>query len=137
MTLVYVSSATGQFAEADLPNLLRQSRLKNRRLGVTGLLLYEGGNFIQVLEGAPAAVDGLYETIERDPRHHRTIVLLRERIDRRRFPNWAMGFRARVPVPPEDTPALSDYLRRNLQEGGPDEPVDRLLQVFRHVVRLS
>ena len=135
--LVYVSAATKGFSEEDLPGLLRQARLKNRRLGGTGLLLYEGGNFIQVLEGPTAAVDALYETIARDARHHRLIVLLRTPATERRFARWAMGFRARVPVPPEDRPALSDYLKQTVDSQAPGDPVDRLLRVFRQVVRLS
>jgi hypothetical protein len=44
---------------------LEQSRENNLRLDVTGMLLYKGGNFMQMLEGEKDAVLGLYEAKKR------------------------------------------------------------------------
>ena len=55
--LVYVSSATGKLGETDLLDLLEHSRRRNRALDLTGMLLYAGGNFFQVLEGEEKDVD--------------------------------------------------------------------------------
>ncbi len=61
--LVYVSSATRPFSGEDLRALLATCRKNNAELGVTGMLLYKDGNFMQVLEGDEEAVRGLYEKI--------------------------------------------------------------------------
>ena len=91
--IVYVSSAAVHFAKPDLYALLAKSRTNNTRAGVTGMLLYRDGNFMQVLEGEEGAVRAVYERIERDPRHHGSMVLLRGETPGRHFPDWSMGFR--------------------------------------------
>ena len=90
--LIYCSTATHEMGEAELLELLQQSRKRNAELKLTGMLLYGGGVFMQVLEGLPAAVDMLYQKIERDPRHHSMFLLERENITERSFPDWSMGF---------------------------------------------
>ncbi len=91
--LTYASSATGPFSEEDLALLLAQCRENNSALGITGMLLYKDGNFMQVLEGEEEAVRKLYAKIEGDPRHNGTIPLLRGHQEKRQFPDWSMGFR--------------------------------------------
>ena len=89
----YVSSAIRKFTKPQLLALHRRSTEKNQRLGITGLLLYQDGNFMQVLEGEEENVRHLYETIYMDPRHKDIYILFAETIPEREFPNWSMGFR--------------------------------------------
>ena len=91
--IVYVSSATVHFAKPDMYALLAKSRANNARAGVTGMLLYRDGNFMQVLEGDEEAVRTVYARIEQDPRHRGSMVLLRGETPGRQFPDWSMGFR--------------------------------------------
>ena len=91
--LVYLSSASQPFSEDGLIALLTQARQNNVAHGLTGMLLYKDGNFMQVLEGDEAEVRRLFHTIEQDPRHHGTTVLLEEPIQARLFADWSMGFR--------------------------------------------
>ena len=91
--LVYVSTATVPMSEAELLDLLEKSREKNKRAFITGILLYGGGNFFQVLEGDKEDVDALYETILQDDRHHSCIIIDESEIQSRTFGNWSMGFR--------------------------------------------
>ncbi len=93
ITMVYVSSAVQLMSPAELLELLRISRERNRVVQVTGLLLYRDGNFMQVLEGDEQIVDSLQERIRRDPRHRGMICLLRQRLAVRAFGDWNMGFR--------------------------------------------
>ncbi len=95
MTITYSSHATDQLAVAQrgLENLLEVSRARNLQRGITGLLLFRDGIFIQVLEGKTADVQFLYRLICQDPRHHSAVKLLEERISSRRFPSWSMGYR--------------------------------------------
>ena len=77
----------------ELVELLESIRPKNDDLGLTGMLLYSGGNVIQTLEGPEESVEKVFASIETDPRHTGITVLQREQIETRSFPEWSMGFR--------------------------------------------
>lgn len=97
-SLVYVSAAVDHFSDDALQELLKRARHKNAQLGVTGLLLYSDGSFMQCLEGPRPTVSALFETISRDPRHHQVMTLVDEPVEQREFGEWAMAFR-RVDLP--------------------------------------
>src|ERR1700688_667864 len=92
--LVYASSALQPFTKPELQALLEQARQKNAKLGLTGMLLYKDGNFMQTLEGEKEAVTELVSTIERDARHKGVLVLSRGASEDRLFSNGSMGSRA-------------------------------------------
>lgn len=91
--LVYVSSATRLMTAADLSDLLLQARARNKELGITGLLLYRDGNFIQAIEGPEPSIELLLAALLRDPRHHDVTVVWRQPATQRDFADWTMGFR--------------------------------------------
>jgi hypothetical protein len=109
-TLVYVSCATRPFSAPALAVLLRESRERNARRGITGLLLYVGGNFMQAIEGEPDAVTALYERIEQDPRHHGIKTIVRLPIARRLFSAWSMGFREAAELTPDSRAEISSFI---------------------------
>ena len=90
--LVYGSSAPRPVADDDLVLILRASRRNNPAVGVTGALLYADGNFMQVLEGPPNAVESVYRRVSQDPRHRGVLTLYDAQADERLFPDWSMGF---------------------------------------------
>ena len=92
-TLVYVSSAVSPFSKSELADLLARSRANNESLGISGMLLYKDGNFMQVLEGEEKQVLALNAKISKDPRHHGMMVLLREHRTERTFSECSMAFR--------------------------------------------
>ena len=49
LTLTYTSAATQLMSVTQLVDLIEQIRPKNERLGLTGLLLYSGGNIGKTL----------------------------------------------------------------------------------------
>lgn len=112
--LIYASSATQAFSREDLLALLAKSRDNNARLGITGMLLYKDGNFIQALEGEEKAVVALYERIAADPRHTQLLPLLRGRQETRQFPEWSMGFRDLNSPEVRQTPGFSEFLNAPL-----------------------
>ena len=135
---VYTSTATGPFSRADLVELLKGSVRRNTRAGITGLLLYQSGAFMQALEGEKTALVELFEKISRDPRHHHIIRLIQGPIQERTFPNSAMAFRDL------DTPELrkltgySGFLNTPLngESLAKDIPAcERLLLIFKKNVR--
>ncbi|WP_295881696.1 BLUF domain-containing protein [uncultured Thiohalocapsa sp.] len=92
--LCYLSNATRDMQREDLVDLLSVSRRKNEALGITGLLLYSGDRFIQLLEGEEAAVRELYALISKDERHRDVTLVYEEHVQARTCPDWTMGFQA-------------------------------------------
>lgn len=91
--LVYISAAEYLMEDEDLRDILEASRRNNTKLGVTGLLLYHEGNFIQVLEGDKAVIGELYDKISIDNRHAYIFKMVQGQLDKRNFPDWSMGFK--------------------------------------------
>lgn len=73
--------------------LVAQAAESNRIAGITGVLLYDGGNFLQILEGEPATVDALFARICQDTRHHHVKLIERVGIEQRNFADWSMAAR--------------------------------------------
>ncbi|HRH73370.1 MAG TPA: BLUF domain-containing protein, partial [Zoogloea sp.] len=91
--LIYVSSACRDLSEDELCDILESSVRHNTQQGITGVLLYKNGSFMQVIEGEEAAIDETYSRICDDDRHKDIFLLSKEAISKRDFPRWAMGFR--------------------------------------------
>jgi hypothetical protein len=89
--LTYASRAVAGFDPDELQAILRQSKHNNPGHGITGLLCYSGGIFMQTLEGGRPAVNQLYNRIAQDPRHTEVVLLNYEEIGERRFTGWSMG----------------------------------------------
>lgn len=92
LTIIYVSSARRLMKETELETLLAKARERNGQLGITGLLLYRDGNFMQLLEGPEAAVREVYAAIEKDDRHHQVIMLASDHDAEREFSEWTMAY---------------------------------------------
>ena len=89
--LMYASRATGEISPEDLSAILRKSKANNPGQGITGVLCYSGGVFLQVLEGGRAAISALYNKLINDPRHRDVMLLSFEEIAERSFASWSMG----------------------------------------------
>ncbi len=110
ITLIYGSAATKLLSESELIEILKKARENNSKRNVTGMLLYNDGNFLQVLEGEEADVTYIYEKIDKDPRHHETMVYVKKPIDHRVFGDWEMGFVNGVNVDLETIPGYTDFI---------------------------
>lgn len=88
--LLYASRAVDTRPEA-IESILHQSRDHNPSTGVTGVLCYGGGIFLQAIEGGRMAINALYGHIQRDERHKDVVLLQYEEISERRFAGWTMG----------------------------------------------
>lgn len=88
--LLYASRAVDTSAQA-IESILLQSREHNPGTGVTGVLCYGGGIFLQAIEGGRMAINELYGHIQRDARHKEVVLLQYEEISERRFVGWTMG----------------------------------------------
>ena len=91
-SLAYVSLSRIPAFSPEMLDLARTALVRNPALGITGALYFDGVQFYQVIEGSPAAVDGLFARILQDPRHSGVQTLWDGPILRRRFGSWAMKF---------------------------------------------
>ena len=114
--LIYVSAAKRQMTEDELADLLRACRKNNQRNGITGMLLYKDGDFMQVLEGKEETVKQLYAKIKTDARHHMVTQIVERKIDSRTFGDWSMGFRILRRGDLEKLPGFTGFIDRSFTE---------------------
>lgn len=91
LRLTYASRAVEWLSRDDLRAIADSAQKRNRAMGLTGLLLYVGGDFLQIIEGPAQAVEELFEMIANDPRNKWVTRLATERVLRRAFADWSMG----------------------------------------------
>jgi hypothetical protein len=125
--LIYTSHAIRPFSDHELLELLKQSRTFNKSKGITGMLLYLQGKFIQVLEGQKNDILELYDRIKADPRHHRVSLIVKGTSPGRIFKGWSMGFRR---LSYDDAEALGFKDIDNFFTGHPEKKEMSLLMVF-------
>ena len=89
-SLTYTSLAAIDLQAEDLEAIHRTARDINALEGVTGMLIYNGVHFLQVIEGAPNAIDDLVERLRRDPRHSGLEIRDEHDAKLRTFPGWSM-----------------------------------------------
>ena len=127
--IVYASAAREPFTPEALDTLLSKARIRNTAHDVTGMLLYHTGSFLQVLEGPPDAVQLIFSSIVRDPRHVHTEVLHNQLIDQREFQDWSMGF-LEVDLAIRPNPGKVDYRMALLKLPSAPTAVKRYLRLF-------
>lgn len=110
LSLIYVSTSVKMMNDSELLDILKKSRTNNEAGNVTGMLLYKGGNFMQVLEGPDDAVEAVFEKIKKDPRHKDVSVISREQIQMRQFPSWEMAFQNLDNPAIKNEPGYSQFL---------------------------
>jgi hypothetical protein len=93
VSVIYVSSGIHLFSDTEIVQILTQARTNNERCGLTGMLLYRDGNFLQVLEGPRPALEATFGRIKLDPRHRGILQMKKNPIAARAFAEWQMAFR--------------------------------------------
>ena len=109
--LAYVSTAHGDITSKSLQDILESAIENNRSANVTGIMLYNGNNFLQLLEGPQESVEALMATICKDKRHRNVVVIMREKSVSREFENNPMLLQAvssSTSKPPEGIQVTDD-----------------------------
>ena len=88
---LYASRLSAPVNDAMLDDILRQSRRNNQKCGITGMLCFANGTFVQALEGGRTEVSQLLGRIFADKRHKELQLLMFEEIVQRSFGSWTMG----------------------------------------------
>jgi len=89
--LLYVSRSVHPETPEQTESILASSREHNLANGITGVLCYGGGIYLQAIEGGRNQVNALYTQIVKDPRHKEVVILDYQEITERRFGGWTMG----------------------------------------------
>ncbi len=114
----------------ELQNILTKARANNAAAAIIGALLYSAGSFAQVLEGRLAAIERVFEVIQRDSRHSEVTVVQIGPISGRQFPEWSMALAGKSSVEcRQDTLAAFDAVFSNTTGGG-----EQILNIMQELV---
>ena len=93
--LAYISQSIFK-DEADLSkaneDIVYTCNKKNKISGVTGLLYFSHGTYLQYLEGNELSVLETFNKISKDHRHCNVTIIYSDRSSARKFEQWAMRF---------------------------------------------
>lgn len=90
LRLIYSSIQAPGFDRPAFEHLCEQAASINCKLGIEGLLLCNGAEFMQCLEGPKEAVVQVYRKIVQDPRHMDIRLLVSESTEHMMFKKWSM-----------------------------------------------
>jgi len=90
----YTSRATRTLTTDDLHRILVESRVRNERENVTGVLTFIGGRFAQYLEGPKDGLERLVGLVKASPLHAELVMGEPRTIYERHYDNWSMAFLA-------------------------------------------
>ncbi len=103
--LVYTSVESREMTLTDLKDILNVAREYNPKHQLTGCLIYQKQQFLQLLEGPRYEVMEMLDRISTDNRHQKIKIIWESAIDTRSFSEWSMygatSF-SQVPRPLED-----------------------------------
>lgn len=91
-TVIYRSRVAPWLSEHWITPMLIAARKKNIAMHITGILIFDGTHFFQVLEGPEQSLTALLSHIRDDPRHREITTLLRDYAPFRRFSSSGMDF---------------------------------------------
>ena len=89
--MIYASTALESLEFPEIQDLLTVANRKNEEYNLTGMLLYNGTYFLQVLEGDTKDIESLMKNLQKDHRHSKIVVLGEKEIVQRDFKQWNMG----------------------------------------------
>lgn len=91
-SLTYTSWASPSLTADDVHSILASARTHNPLHGLSGVLLFNGSVFMQILEGVEPAIDELVRLLVDDRRHSNMSIRDERMIERRSFPHWEMAY---------------------------------------------
>lgn len=134
--LVYASAAAWPMGPNDLNTIVDTSRERNRRSGITGILLYIDQGFLQILEGPRDAVLEAFGRIQKDLRHIGLRVLVQQEVEARVFDDWSMGFDRLDPQAPRSADVF-EITQEAIQQKLPPDKAAMLALFLRNFYRIN
>lgn len=90
--IVYVSNASEDLEKNQINEILNNSKKWNNDNDITGLLLFSGGNFFQIIEGEKKTIIELFQNIQSDNRHHNIMQILGKDIHKPAYDGFESDF---------------------------------------------
>lgn len=132
---IYVSRPTTQMPperiEIVLQEICEAALTRNAQNGISGLLAFDSGHFVQVLEGARGMITETLIRISQDSRHSDFKLCVFEEIAERQFNDWATALINPMDWPPRH----SRYVDFDCLTG--DVLLERLHHIRNHGVTCS
>lgn len=134
--VIYTSRATERLSQIEILDLLKISRRKNEARGLTGMLLYRDGNYMQFLEGEYRRVGSLMDRLGDDPRHQSIQIVRQGELPERLFAEWSMAYKNLSGVRSAAVPGYSERLQGHYvrAEEEPKDPAQLLIDMFREMI---
>ena len=126
-SLLYISVVNTPMTRDDIKELVRKSQENNDRAGLTGFLMYNGINFLQLLEGESEPLETCWNKISNDQRHSGIKIMQREEVNRRMLGDWPMFYVGHG----------SNFSELRAKIEGPQEMSDNLQQIISGFVNIS
>ncbi|WP_269714824.1 BLUF domain-containing protein [Caulobacter sp. NIBR2454] len=123
ISLAYLSSATRLMDPEALGTLIDHSARNNQARGIAGLLCHYDGSFLQFLEGEEDKVDALFALISKDRRHGGLIVMHRQEVSARAFPDWSMALVSSAEVGPAHQAFCRNLRHLKIDQGAENHAV--------------
>ena len=102
-------------------DMLEKAKLKNEKLNVNGILVYDKKEFLQIIEGEDSAIDSLVDSILKDSRHRDIKTIFDGAVQEKRYPRWFMKYFDAVTL--KQIGVLNDFSPRYMS-------VDDVIAVF-------
>ncbi|MEH6790063.1 BLUF domain-containing protein [Parasphingorhabdus sp.] len=109
-SLIYVSTARAGLNHDDFKTIISVARRNNERCGVTGLILFNGFNFMQCIEGEKGTTNDRLHAIRLDERHSGMAVIDQRQSSGRQFAPWHMAAFFVSPQADHNPTALAEIL---------------------------
>lgn len=109
--LIYASRASKPTAAAKLFAHRQRIISANRANGITGCLVHEAGQYLQMLEGQEEAVLGLLKKLRNDPEHCDLKIVIQGPAKSRIFREWGMTFNG---FEPKSEPDFGSWRKRQI-----------------------
>lgn len=100
-----------------LADVVAKSKINNPRRGISGLLFYHNGRFLQIIEGEQDALEQLMAILQQDPRHTDIVRIIDENIYQRSFAQWNMDSLNLSPdetIDVKELQIIRDVIKRNM-----------------------
>jgi hypothetical protein len=130
--LLYCSvSVAPQITDVDLEHILTSARRRNLEVGITGMLIYHRGEFVQILEGRKKSVEYVYEKfIGQDLQHTALNKVHQNTISHRNFSEWSMGFIGEQEIESRRPYPVIEILKNTLSDEAMSKPFSMGLNAF-------
>jgi hypothetical protein len=129
--LIYLSKSSRLLTGNDLKQLLVEIRHRHNKYGITGMMLYGNGTFLQALEGDENKLESVFERLKTDDIQKGIIKLKSGRHSRRTFTEWSMGFKITTAEYVTRMHGFVDPMRGDFLVGhNPKDPAVSLLKTF-------